>query len=33
MRQIARFIGDRELAWIMLALASFLVWSTWGLTS
>lgn len=33
MKQIARSLGDRELAWIMLAIAGVLLWSTWGLTS
>jgi hypothetical protein len=33
MKHIMRLIGDRELAWIMLAIAGLVVWSTWGLIS
>lgn len=33
MKQIVGSIGDRELAWIMLAIAGLIVWSTWGLAS
>jgi hypothetical protein len=25
--------GDRELAWVMLAVAAVALWSTWGITS
>ena len=33
MKDMAKSFGDRELAWIMLAVASVLLWSTWGLVS
>lgn len=33
MKEIVGSIGDRELAWIMLAIAGLIVWSTWGLVS
>ena len=26
-------VGDRELAWVMLAIAAVALWSTWGLAS
>jgi len=26
-------VGDRELAWVMLAIAAVALWSTWGLNS
>lgn len=31
--QIFRYIGDRGVAWIMMAIAAVLLWSTWGLDS
>lgn len=31
MKNIVKSIGDRELAWIMMAIAGVLLWSTWGL--
>jgi hypothetical protein len=31
-RMIKR-VGDRELAWVMLAVAAIAIWSTWGLVS
>ncbi len=33
MRHIVKSIGDREIAWIMLAVAAMAVWSTWGIIS
>ncbi len=33
MKRIVGSMGDRELAWIMLAVAGVMLWSTWGLTS
>jgi len=33
MKELVKSVGDRELAWIMLAIAGILVWSTWGLIS
>jgi hypothetical protein len=33
MKQIVRSIGDREIAWIMLAVAAVAIWSTWGIIS
>ena len=33
MRQIVKSIGDREIAWIMLAVAAVAIWSTWGIIS
>jgi len=33
MKDMVKSFGDRELAWIMLAIASVLLWSTWGLVS
>ena len=33
MRQIVKSIGDREIAWIMLAVAAVAIWSTWGIVS
>ena len=31
MKELVKSVGDRELAWIMLAVAGVLLWSTWGL--
>jgi hypothetical protein len=33
MKQIVKSIGDREIAWVMLALAAMAVWTTWGIIS
>ena len=33
MRHIVKSIGDREIAWIMLAVAAMAVWSTLGIIS
>ena len=33
MKQLVQLIGDRELAWILLAIAGLIVWSTWSLAS
>lgn len=33
MKQIVKSIGDREIAWIMLAVAAVAIWSTWGIIS
>ena len=33
MVRMIKKIGDRELAWVMLAIAAVALWSTWGLTS
>lgn len=33
MKDLMKSIGDRELAWIMMAIAGVLLWSTWGLAS
>jgi hypothetical protein len=33
MKHIVGLIGDREIAWIMLAIAGLILWSTWGLAS
>ncbi len=33
MKQIVRSIGDREIAWVMLAIAAMAVWTTWGIIS
>ena len=33
MKQLVRLIGDRELAWIMLAIIGLIVWGMWGLDS
>jgi hypothetical protein len=33
MKHIVKSIGDREIAWIMLAVAAMAVWSTWGIIS
>ncbi len=33
MRHIVKSIGDREIAWAMLALAAMAVWTTWGIIS
>jgi hypothetical protein len=31
--QVIRKIGDRELAWAILAVAAVALWSTWGFGS
>ena len=31
MKDLMKSIGDRELAWIMMAIAGGLLWSTWNL--
>ena len=33
MVRMIKKVGDRELAWAMLAVAAVALWSTWGLTS
>lgn len=33
MKKLMASIGDRELAWIMLAVTGLIVWGTWGLVS
>ncbi len=33
MVKIIKKVGDRELAWAMLAVAAVALWSTWGITS
>ena len=33
MKHIIKSIGDREIAWIMLAVAAMAIWSTWGIIS
>lgn len=33
MVQMIKKVGDRELAWVMLAVAAIAIWSTWGLVS
>lgn len=33
MVRMIKKVGDRELAWVMLAIAAVALWSTWGLTS
>jgi hypothetical protein len=33
MVKIIKKVGDRELAWVMLAVAAVALWSTWGLAS
>ncbi len=33
MKQVVKSIGDREIAWVMLALAAMAVWTTWGIIS
>ncbi len=33
MVRMIKKIGDREIAWAMLAVAAVALWSTWGLTS
>jgi hypothetical protein len=33
MKQIVKSIGDREIAWVMLAIAAMAVWTTWGIIS
>ncbi len=33
MVRMIKKVGDRELAWVMLAAAAIALWSTWGLTS
>ncbi len=33
MKYIVKSIGDREIAWVMLAIAAMAVWSTWGIIS
>lgn len=33
MRDLVKLVGDREIAWIMLAVAGVVLWSTWGLAS
>lgn len=32
-KQMVRLIGDRELAWILLAIAGLIIWSMLGLES
>ena len=31
MKDLVKSFGDRELVWVMLAIAGILAWSTWGL--
>jgi hypothetical protein len=31
MVEMLKKVGDRELAWVMLAVAAIAIWSTWGL--
>jgi len=33
MVKLMKKVGDRELAWVMLAIAAVALWSTWGLNS
>jgi hypothetical protein len=33
MKQVVKSIGDREIAWVMLAIAAMAVWTTWGIIS
>lgn len=33
MVKMIKKVGDRELAWMMLAAAAVALWSTWGLNS
>jgi hypothetical protein len=33
MVKMMKKVGDRELAWVMLAIAAVALWSTWGLNS
>lgn len=33
MARMMKKVGDRELAWAMLAIAAVALWSTWGLVS
>ncbi len=33
MVRMMKKVGDRELAWAMLAIAAVALWSTWGLVS
>jgi hypothetical protein len=33
MKVMVKSFGDRELAWVMLAVSGILIWSTWGLIS
>ena len=33
MVKIINNVGERELAWVMLAVAAVALWSTWGLNS
>ncbi len=33
MKNLAKSVGDRELAWIMLAIVGVIVWGMWGLVS
>lgn len=33
MERMIKRVGDRELAWAMLAVAAIGIWSTWGLIS
>jgi len=33
MKDKVKSFGDRELAWVMLAISGILLWSTWGLIS
>lgn len=33
MKRFLGSVGDRELAWIILAFAGLIVWSSWGLVS
>ena len=33
MVKMMKKVGDRELAWVMLAVAAVALWSTWGLNS
>jgi hypothetical protein len=33
MKPIVKSIGDREIAWAILAIAAMAVWTTWGIVS
>lgn len=33
MKRMVKSVGDREIAWVMLALAAMAVWTTWGIIS
>ena len=33
MKHVIKSIGDREIAWVMLALAAMAIWTTWGIIS